>query len=159
MIIKIVILKNKYVVRKKYVHGRARRRAISNIELTDIDGLINLSNKQSDQRLPPATTLSPDSARNKKNPNQKILLSANHQGVFNKLLWKICKDTVRSPAMYFCPFKIFSKLTTENTQKNLAFTTKRLKGPHFLHFSQTNLNASVQRFFFFSKKKNVAIRF
>ena len=67
MIIKILILKYKYIVRKKYVHVRARRRAINHIGLIGINILVNLSNKQFDQRLPPLTTPSPpspDSARN-----------------------------------------------------------------------------------------------
>ena len=67
MIIKILILKNNFIVRKKYVHVRVRRRTINHIGLTGMDDLINLFNKQSDQRLHPLTTPnshSPNSARN-----------------------------------------------------------------------------------------------
>ena len=67
MIVKILILKSKYVVRKNYVHVRARRPTINHIRLICMDGLVNLSNKQFDQRLPPLTTPSPprsDSTRN-----------------------------------------------------------------------------------------------
>ena len=67
MIIKILLMKSKYVARKRYVHVRAKRRTINHIGLIGINGLINLSNKQFDQRLPPLNTfnpLNPDSARN-----------------------------------------------------------------------------------------------
>ena len=67
MIIKILILKNKYIVRKKYVHVRAKRRTINHIGLTVINCLVNLSNKQSDQRLPPLITLSPSSPNSARN--------------------------------------------------------------------------------------------
>ena len=45
MMIKILILKSKYVVRKKYVHVRARRRTITDIEFIGMGGLVNLSSK------------------------------------------------------------------------------------------------------------------
>ena len=67
MINKILTLKSKYVARRRYVHVRARRRATSHIGLVGMHGLVNLSSKQFDQRLPPLTTPcppSPDSARN-----------------------------------------------------------------------------------------------
>ena len=52
MVIKILILKNKYVARKKYVHVRARLRTINHFGLINVNGSINLFSKQSDQRLP-----------------------------------------------------------------------------------------------------------
>ena len=62
---KILILKNKYIVRRKYVHMRTRRRTINHIGLTDMDSLINLFNKRFDQRLPPKNIIfNDDSARN-----------------------------------------------------------------------------------------------
>ena len=55
MITKILILKSKYVARRRYVHVRARRRANNHIGSIGIGGLVNLSSKQFDQRLPPLT--------------------------------------------------------------------------------------------------------
>ena len=70
IIIKILILKKK-------IHVRAKRRTINHIGLIGMDGLVDLSNKQFDQRLPPLTTPNPpnpDSARNRENDllNKKI---------------------------------------------------------------------------------------
>ena len=72
IIIKILILKNKYIVRKKNIHVRARRRTINHIGLTDMDKLVNLSSKQFGQRTAPAITPSPDSVRNTFCPKKKI---------------------------------------------------------------------------------------